>query len=112
MVIRLRMDMLSSSAPGACRRLGSFSTGPAWSARWEFNKELSQDRITTDPMTHSHHCDPKIMSASQTHEKTAALRCSLQTDANMKSAIGCHHKRVQPSVLFITFIPNCKNDTR
>lgn len=66
MVIRLRMDMLSSSAPGACKLLGWSNTGPAWSARWEFNKELSQDRITTDPITHSHHCDPKLMPALQT----------------------------------------------
>lgn len=66
MVIRLRMDVLSSSAPGACKLVGWSNAGPARSARWEFNKELSQDRITTDPITHSHHCDPKMMPATRT----------------------------------------------
>lgn len=98
--------MLSSSAPGACKLVGSFSTGPAWSARWEFNKELSQDRITTDPITHSHHCDPKMMPALHTHEKQATLQWSLQREANMKSAVGSHQKGLQPRVFFITFIQN------
>lgn len=84
--------MLSSSDPGACILLGSFNTGPAWSARWEFNKQLSQDRITTDPITHSHHCDPKMMPASQTHEREATLQWSLQREAGMESAIHSYHK--------------------
>lgn len=103
------MDMLSSSALGACKLLGSFNTGPAWSAHWEFNKELSQDRITTDLITHSHHCDPKMMPALQTHEKKATLQWSLQREANMKSAVGSHHKWMQQRVFFIAFIHNYEN---